>query len=142
MHTKEYTPFQNPAVEATFRRYPEALRNPLLVLRELIFAVAEKTLGVGVIEETLKWGEPSYLTTQSKKGSTIRLACKPALQQYGIYFNCKTLLVSHFKYCHGDVFSYEGNRAIVFDQHDQMPMEPLQDCIAKALTYHVRNNNK
>ena len=38
------------------------------------------------LEETLKWGEPSYLV---KKGSTIRMDWKSkAPNQYAMYFKC------------------------------------------------------
>ena len=47
----------------------------LMTLRALIFDVAAKTDGVGALDETLKWGEPAYLT-RSKSGSTIRLGWK------------------------------------------------------------------
>ena len=42
-------------------------------LRQLIFDVAAKTKDVGQLEETLKWGEPAYLTSESKSGSLIRI---------------------------------------------------------------------
>ncbi len=65
--------FADPKVEAAFHVFPSAVRKKLLRLRRLIFDVANKTEGVGEIEETLKWGQPSYLTPQSKSGSTIRI---------------------------------------------------------------------
>ena len=52
----------NPQVAAVFNNYPENMRKKLMFLRELIFDTAAATEGVGKLEETLKWGEPSYLT--------------------------------------------------------------------------------
>ena len=43
----------------------------MLQLRQRIFAVAEAE-GVGSLDETLKWGEPAYLT-RPRRGTTIRL---------------------------------------------------------------------
>ena len=63
----------NPAVEAAFGTYPEPVRTRLRALRRLIFDTASATKGVGALEETLKWGQPSYLTPQTKSGSTIRI---------------------------------------------------------------------
>jgi hypothetical protein len=60
-------------VDAVFATYPKVLAGRPLVLRRLIFEVAAETAGLGEIEETLKWGQPSYLTTQSGSGSTIRI---------------------------------------------------------------------
>ena len=70
-------PFSSPRVAQVFDSYPPALRTRLLALRALIFEVAASTPGVGELEETLKWGEPAYLTTQSKSGSTVRIAWQP-----------------------------------------------------------------
>jgi hypothetical protein len=60
-------------------------------LRELIFDVAASTDGVGEIEETLRWGEPAYLTSQSKSGTTIRIGWKSSRPaEYAVFFHCQT----------------------------------------------------
>jgi hypothetical protein len=108
------------------------------LLRQLVFDVAKETDGVGEIEETLKWGEPSYL---AKGGSTIRMDWKSKTpDQYALYFHCKTKLVDTFKELYRDKVTFEGNRAIIFDQHDELPIEALKHCIALALTYHQRKD--
>ena len=38
------------------------MRKKLLHLRQIILDTASETEGVNELEETLKWGEPSYLT--------------------------------------------------------------------------------
>jgi hypothetical protein len=63
----------DPAVAAVFGAYPKPLKAKLLALRRLIFETAAATKGVGTLQETLKWGQPSYLTTETKSGSTIRI---------------------------------------------------------------------
>jgi hypothetical protein len=65
--------FADPAVAAVFSAYPEPLQTRLLALRRLILDTAMTTNGVGALEETLKWGQPSYLTTATKSGSTVRI---------------------------------------------------------------------
>ena len=56
------TAFTDTQVEMVFRMLPELSRRRLLELRELVFDFSSK-LGLENthIEETLKWGEPSYL---------------------------------------------------------------------------------
>jgi hypothetical protein len=66
-------PFDHARVEAIFRAYPVRLRQKLLFLRQLIFEAALATDGVGALEETLKWGQPSYVTAETGSGSTIRI---------------------------------------------------------------------
>ncbi len=131
--------FKNPEVATIFATYPEKFRNKLLILRQLIFDTALKTEGVGVLEETLKWGEPSYL---AKKGSTIRIDWKPKTpNQYAIYFKCTSLLVPTFKKLYPNEFTFEGNRAIVFNLDDKIPVIKLRHCIEMALTYHTIKNS-
>ena len=67
---------KNPEVAAVFKGYPKDMREKLLFLRRLIFGTASATEGVGELEETLKWGEPSYLTPDTKSGSTVRIDWK------------------------------------------------------------------
>ena len=125
------------AVAATFAAYPPSMRKRLLKLRELILDVAAKKPGVGALQETLKWGEPAYVTAVSKSGSALRIAWKKAEPtQYAMYFNCQTTLVDSFKTMFPTAFKFEGNRAIVFDAYDEMPVEALRICIGMALTYH------
>jgi hypothetical protein len=132
-------PFGNPAVAEIFNAYPGGIRTKLMVLRELIFDVASRTEGVGELEESLRWGEPAYLTAKSKSGSTIRIdRKKPSETQYAIYFHCQTTLVDTFRTEFPTEFEYDGNRSIVFDARDAIPLKELSICIAMALTYHHR----
>lgn len=136
MHNQE-----NP-VAAVFNSYPTALRSRLLHLREMILDVAAATEGVGPVEETLKWGEPSYLTSQSRSGSTIRIApYRKLADKYAMYLNCKTTLLETFRELYGDELNLQGKRAIVFDIKEDIPTEPLRHCIALALTYHLRSKS-
>ncbi|MBA3593254.1 MAG: DUF1801 domain-containing protein [Pseudomonadota bacterium] len=129
--------FADPSVEAVFKACPPALKKKLLSLRAMIFEVAASTPGVGELQETLKWNEPAYLTTQSKSGSTIRIAPKKSgATQYAMYFNCQTRLVDTFRTLFPAEFNYEGNRAIVFDTDQAVHEDALRFCIAMTLTYH------
>ena len=133
-------PFADPAVEAVFKACPPALRKRMLALRAIVFEVAASTPGVGELQETLKWGEPAYLTAQSKSGSTIRMAPrKGSATQYALYFNCQTTLVDTFRTMFSTEFSYEGNRAIVPDADHPVAADALRFCIGMALTYHRRS---
>lgn len=126
--------FDDPAVAAVFAAYPDRARTKLMALRQLILDTAGKTDGVGKIEETLKWGEPSYI---AKKGSTIRIDWKEKLgENYAIYFKCTSLLVPTFKRLYPTEFTYADNRAIHFGLKDRIPKRKLGHCIRLALTYH------
>lgn len=121
-----------------FGAYPPALRRKLLDLRGLIFGIAHRTQGVGELTETLKWGQPTYLTAASKSGSTIRIGqTKVERADYAIYFHCGTTLIKGMRKKYGGTFRYEGNRAILFRVDEPIPTDELSDCVSMALTYHL-----
>ena len=108
-----------------------------MFLRQLIYDTAASIEEIGEIEETLKWGEPSYLTPESKSGSTIRIAWKESQNdQYSIFFKCTANLVPAFKEKFPEKFKFGGNRSIDFNLNDHVPVKELKQCIALALTYH------
>ena len=130
-------PIPDPKVAAVFESFPPAIRPKLLALRQLIYETAQSTEGVGPLTETLKWGEPAYLTEASGSGTTIRIGWKAAAPtRYAMYFHCRTHLVDTFRSLFPSEFRFDGNRALVFEDSDPMPRQPLSNCIAMALTYH------
>lgn len=134
---KKSTELINPAVSKVFDSYPKSIKNKLLFLRQLILDTANSIQGIGEIEETLKWGEPSYLTPESKSGSTIRIAWKESKkEQFSIFFKCTANLVPAFKEKFPQKFNYGGNRSINFKLNEEIPIKELKQCIAMALTYH------
>ena len=127
----------DPKVAATFSSYPKRLRDKLLGLRRLILDTAKATNGVGALEETLKWGQVSYLTSESKSGSTIRIdQVKSEPDRYAIYFHCQTNLVETFRELYPEL-NFVGNRCILLDAADELPKDTLRHCVGLALTYHL-----
>ena len=129
MHTIE-----NKEVAEVFNKYPRHIRKKLMRLRKLVLETAAETQGVNEVEETLKWGEPGYLV---KGGSTIRMDWKESRpDEYALYFNCKTKLADTFKELYRSKLTIEGNRAIIFNKDDEIPIKEIKHCISLALTYH------
>ncbi len=122
-----------------FSVYPRPVREKLLGLRQMILDVAAATPGVGRLEETLRWGQPSYITRETGSGSTIRIDhIRNEPTKYAIYFICASGLIDDFKDLYRGKMKFGGNRSIVFDVSDRLPEEPLRHCISLALTYHLR----
>ena len=135
---KKRAAFSDSAVEAVFSAYPRPLKAKLMALRRLIFDTAGTTIGVGTLQETLKWGQPSYLTAETKSGSTIRIdRVKSVPGQYAVYFHCQTNLVQTFRELYPTELKYGGNRSILFEAADDIPDAALRHCVALALTYHL-----
>ncbi|PCJ23705.1 MAG: hypothetical protein COA96_11165 [SAR86 cluster bacterium] len=120
-------------VKKKFDSYPEHVKSRLLNIRTLIFEVAREDK-IGEITETLKWGEPSYLT---KKGSTLRIGWKSTNpDSFSVYFNCNTTLVETFKEIYSGTFQFVGNREISLPVSGRIPKTELKACISMSLRYH------
>src|SRR4051812_19851748 len=130
-------PIQVAEVATKFDSYPPNVRKAMLALRSLVIATARRTPGVGEIEETLKWGEPAYVT-KNGAGSTVRIDWKAKDPgRYAMYFHCQTGLVSLFRTLFPNDFVFEGNRALIFELGARVPKASLAFCIAASLTYHL-----
>ncbi|MEX0922307.1 MAG: DUF1801 domain-containing protein [Rhodovibrionaceae bacterium] len=132
-----------PEVEPIFAAYPPAVRARLLALRRLILETAAATPGVGPLQETLKWGQPSYLTAESRSGSTVRIdrakdePGRPK-DRIAVYFHCGSGLVESFRELYPRELTYAGRRAILFAPEEDVQEAPLCHCLALALTHHLR----
>ncbi|MEQ9279640.1 MAG: DUF1801 domain-containing protein [Balneola sp.] len=124
----------DPRTKEVFKNYPKSVQTQMYQLRELVLSTAREIEGLDKLEETLKWGEPSYLT---KHGSTVRMDWKKkSPDQYAMYFKCTSKLVPTFKELYPDVFTFEGDRAIIFKLDERIPDNELKHCVKLALTYH------
>ena len=122
-----------PDVAAVYARYPEEPRLRLMAARALIFEEAQ-TCDVGPLTETLKWGEPAYLTEQSRSGTTLRLAWSAKAPEPRMLVHCGTDLVERWRTNYPQL-RFDGTRAV---ELSEVPEPALRQMIAQALTYHRR----
>jgi hypothetical protein len=127
--------FSDPKVAAVFAAYPDEIRHALLALRDTILDVARED-GAGRIEETLKWGQPSYLTAEGKRGTTIRID-RDAKHggDIALYVNCQTTLVGEWRERFPDMV-FGGTRSLHFRIGEDLD-ERVRICISMALNYHM-----
>ncbi len=134
-------PFGDAAVAACFGAFPNAIRPRLLWARALVFDTASETTGVGPLTETLKWGQPAYLTEATKSGTTLRLgAIGP--DRWGVYVHCQTEVIPALQSTLPEAFSYDGTRGVVFGGDDVVDEGALRLLIRSALTYHAARKIK
>ena len=127
------------AVRAAFDAYEADLRQQLLAIRAMILDVAAAIPSVGPLEETLKWGQPSFLTSSSKSGTTLRIdRLSKSDQRPALFVSCQTDLIDRFKTIYPDSFVYHGKRAIILNFAEPLDEEALRHCIALALTYKIK----
>ncbi|MBM7066757.1 DUF1801 domain-containing protein [Actibacterium sp. 188UL27-1] len=118
--------------------YPPLVAQRLMDIRELIFAVAAADPRIKTLTETLKWGQPAYVTEASKTGTTIRLsddATRPS--HCKMLVHCQTDLVGRYHARFPDAFAYEKNRAVLISVKTPLAEAELAACINMALIYHL-----
>lgn len=118
------------AVAQAFDTLPADARRGALALRHLILEVADQA-GIKV-EEALRWGQPAYL---APKGTTLRLGV-PKAGGFAIYAHCQSQVIPAFRDTFAEEFRFEGNRAVLFTDPDQIKPALLSQMIRHALTYH------
>ncbi len=127
------TPFDDPKVAAAFDALPEDTRAGALALRTLIFETAASLSGAQPLQEALRWGQPAYL---APKGSTIRLG-RHKSASFALFVHCQSRLMGDFTSAFPGEDRIDGNRAILFDDPDQIDPTRHGWLIARALTYHL-----
>lgn len=130
------TPPVSDTFAATLETATPVQERALIRLREMVYETAGSLKGVGTIEESLKWGQPTFTTVRPKSGSPLRMAPLPdGTDRVALYFICTTDLVSRFREHYGDALSFEGNRAILLDAGAPLPEAEISHCMAMALRY-------
>ncbi|OJG70057.1 hypothetical protein RV11_GL001769 [Enterococcus phoeniculicola] len=135
MEGKTMTNFENPDIEKLFLNYEDPYRTSLLAIRELIFKTARQVTGVGKLTESLKWGQPTYSTLETKSGTPIRID-RFEEKYVAIFFNCQTVLIEQFRELFPERLMFSKNRAIVLDPLQELPVRELEFCLSAALIYH------
>ena len=121
-------------VADAYKRAPDMFAQPLADLRTSIFEAAENAK-VGDVEETLKWGEISFLPKKPRIGTTIRLGWNEDTGEIRFYVPCQTRLIDIYKARFPQEFQYEGNRVVRIPIRDaRTPF--VSELIALAFTYH------
>jgi len=126
---------------AAWAGFPDPLTAKLIQLRGLVLDVARDEPAIGPLEETLKWGEPAFLTAATGSGTTVRIhRHKKSADSYALYVHCQTDLIERYRQLYQDILAFDGNRAVVFDVKEPLPVDVIKHCIAMALTYHLRKS--
>lgn len=123
-------------VAAVLADYPQHVREQVLDLRELLLRIAGDDPRIGAVTETLKWGQPAYVTPT---GTTVRFApARSRSDAVGVYTSCQTPLVAEFEEAHGDLFEYDGVRGIHVQCGSGEGMDALGEHLRAAMTYKSR----
>lgn len=120
-------------VQAAFGAFPEGAARLLLTVRQALLAVADET-GAGPLAETLKWGQPAYLTEATGAGTTVRLGLDGGTP--AVFVHCRTRLIEDFRAEFPEAFRTSGRRALYLDKG--FDRAALAIFLGRALTYRRR----
>ena len=113
------------------KRQQQKLEQMAKVIRD----AGNKVPETGGIEETLKWGQQSFLPLKKRVGTTVRIDTHGE-DKVALYVHCQTNLVETYKTLFPEL-TYEGNRAVVFECKSALPKQAIKFMAEAALTYHL-----
>ncbi len=106
-------------------------------LRRLILETAAQIDAVGDVEETLKWGQPSFQTARPRTGTAIRIDKDgPETADVALFVHCQTSLVSEWRVLYPHL-SFGGNRSVHFPAGEPLPEAEICQMVSMALRYHL-----
>ena len=133
---KAAPPIADAEVQAAFERFDPAVRETLAAVRAMIYAEAAALPQIGRLAETLKWGQPAYLTPDRKAATTIRLGA-PKAGGAAVFTHCQSSVMAEVQALAGPSVQFEGNRALLLEAGADLPEPALRHLIRRALTYHL-----
>ncbi len=129
--------FASRDVAEVFEMFEADARTGLLRLRGLIYECAAQMPEIGKVEEALRWGQPAYLTPETKAGSTLRLGTIKG-GRFAIFAHCQTDIISSYAQSFGGMDRIEGNRAVVFENVNAIDPARISMLIKHGLGYHLK----
>ncbi len=124
-----------PDVRAAFDACDGPVRAGMMVLRGMILARAADLPVIGRVVEGVRWGQPAYLTPDTRAGCSLRIG-PVAGAGFGLFVHCQTGLIDAFLDGPGAGVRRQGNRAVVFGVGEEVP-QVVGVLIGWALTYHL-----
>lgn len=142
MKTEIQSKFASKLFNDAVKGYSFDVVDKLIQLKSIIYEQASSNDKIGKIEESLKWGQLSYVS-QNRSGTPIRLGIEKKIPDcLGLYVNCSTTVISDIKHIYGDTLRYGGNRALLFSSQDDLPENEIRHVVDMILSYHINKNFK
>lgn len=123
-------------VQAVYDACPPPVRHGLHQLRGLILAQADLMPQIGPVTESLRWGQPAFLTLDSGAACSLRIGPVKG-QGFGLFVHCQTGLIAAFAAGAGVGLRFGGTRAVLFDPSDRIDPAQISVLIGQALGYHL-----
>ena len=125
----------DPSFDAAVQTWPAAAQVTFSEIRKILREVAAQE-GIA-LQETTKWGEPSWLPRKRGIGSTLRAGWREkSPDSLSLFVNCQTDLVEQVTRVHHSAFSAIGSRELVIQLSAPLPRAAIAFCAVATLTYH------
>lgn len=123
-----------PEIQAAFASFPAQAQPGLRHLRGLILSQAAQLPQIGPVVEALRWGQPAYLTPETRAACSLRIGM--AKDDFAVFVHCRTELIDSFIAGPGTGMRVQGTRAVLFRAAAEIDDTALAFLIRGALTYH------
>jgi hypothetical protein len=124
------------SLAAAIAPWPKAAQDQFHAIRAIVQNAAV-TADIGILNETLKWGQPAWLPQKSGIGSTLRIAYSDKHpDEIGLFVNCNSSLAEQIRTIYPNDFRFEGNRALYLPLKTPPPEQAIHHCATLTLTYH------
>ena len=129
------TPTMSATVRAVFDSWPQPARGGLEHLRHLILTQATQLPEIGRVTEELRWGQPAYLTPETRAACSPRIGMAKA--DIALFVHCRTNLIETFAAGPGAGMRFQGTRGVLLRSTSEIDESALRFLIRSALTYHL-----
>lgn len=116
--------------------WSDPARSTLWSLRILFHDVAAAA-DIGRLDETLKWGQPSWRPVKPRMGSTLRMAWDATQpDQLSLFVDCKTDLAARMRDLYPQLPLNDGQRQLGIDLTQPLPEQALRHLAEMTFGYH------
>ena len=116
--------------------WPVSAKEMLWRCRAIFHDVAEQAK-VGTLDETLKWGQPSWRPSKSRTGSTLRIDWNPKFpDRLSFFVDCKTDLAARMQTLYPDLPENDGQRHLAITLSAPLPEQAITHLADMTFTYH------
>lgn len=127
-------------LRALIASWPQAAQQALWTCRHLFHDIAQNR-GLGRLDETLKWGQPSWRPARPRTGSTLRLNWDAGAPSHLAFFvDCKTDLAARMYSLYPDLPDNDGRRRVAVDLTAPLPEQAIAHLAEMTFSYHLVRN--
>lgn len=93
---------------------------------------------LGVLDETLKWGQPAWRPKRPRTGSTLRMMWNAQTpDRLALFVDCKTDLAARMQTLYPDLPDNDGQRQLGIDLTAPLPVQAIGHLAQMTFRYHL-----